>query len=132
MSCNGTFMSLFGSFKTPDWPDSYPSEDFMCVWEIMIDNLDASILIEFQEPYGIFGSAPCETDYVEVLRGVGSNTTSIGKNCGTQNPGRIVVEANRATVFFRGSTHSQMDRPGVSVVYRAIVEGYTNTFMYKT
>ena len=119
VSCSGTFTNLIGSFQTPDWPDSYPLVDFRCVWEIVIDNSEASILIQFQEPYGIFGSKPCETDYVEVL----SNSTSVGKHCGTTVPDRIVVDSSSATVVFQGSAHSLMNRPGVSVFYRAIVEG---------
>ena len=123
VSCSGTFTDLFGFFNTPDWPDSYPSVDFSCVWEIVIDIPDASIVIQFNEPYGIHGSEPCESDYVEVLHGVGSNTTSLGKNCGTDVPGNIAVESNRATVVFRGSVSSLMDKPGVSISYKAVVEG---------
>ena len=123
VSCNGTFTDLVGSFQTPNSPESYPIEDFTCVWEIIIDISEASIMILFQEPYGVFGSEPCETDYVEVFYGVGSNTTSVAKHCGVSVPDRIVVDGNGATVVFRGSMHSQMNRPGVSVVYRAIVEG---------
>ena len=122
-SCNGIFTDLLGYFQTPDWPGSYPIEDFTCVWEITIDSSEASILIQFQEPYGVFGSEPCETDYVEVFSGVGSTTTSVAKHCDVSVPDRILVNSSRATVVFRGSTHSQMNRPGVSVVYRAIVEG---------
>ena len=104
VSCGGNFTDS----NTPDWPNSYPSVNFSCVWEIVIDIPDASIVIYFNEPYGIHGSEPCESDYVEVLHGVGSNTTPLRKNCGTDVPENIEIESNRATVVFKGSASYQM------------------------
>ena len=124
VSCGGSFSSLFGSFKTPDWPDSYPTQEFTCRWEIHINIADVSILIEFNDPYGIIGDHVCETDYVEVLNGDGSSTSPPNKYCGTTKPAPIEIESNRVIVMFRNGGSSEVnDRPGVSISYRAVTEG---------
>ena len=127
VSCGGTLTGLFGSFKTPDWPDSYPAESFTCRWVIQIQNPDAKIQIDFDEPYGIFESSPCTTDYVELFEGVESSDTSMfGKLCGNEKPDETLIDSNTAIVVFKGSDSSQMDKSGVSIRYKTVLEGHVS------
>ena len=124
-SCNGNFTEPTGSFHTPDWPDSYPSLDFRCECVIDIENVtEGAIEITFNEPYGIRGRDPCQTDYVEVLDGVLFDSTSLGKHCFSTVPDPIIVPSSQATIIFQASTfpHSS-NRVGVSISYSMILIG---------
>ena len=116
--CGGNFTERTGSFHTPGWPSSYPLEDLHCEWTVTRD-VDSSSLILFQtnsDHFGIDGSPPCTTDYVQFFSGTDSITDPI---CSTQAPGNRVAFAATGTVIFKGSNNN--DRPsglaGVKVTY---------------
>ena len=119
LSCGGILTEANGTFHTPDWPLSYPSLDFRCVWSIDLANItDAVIEISFDDEYGIHGRDPCATDYVQVLDGLEQDSTSLGKYCFTRAPEPIVTSSNTATVIFQASTsHHLSSRVGASVSY---------------
>jgi hypothetical protein len=92
------------------------------VWEISISVPGASILIEFNEPYGIYGSQPCEMDYVQVYGGESVTGSFAEKHCDFVKPENIVVGSKTVTVeFHRSSLSQETNRPGISVSYRAII-----------
>ena len=73
-----------------------------------------------RDHFGIDGSSPCTTDYVQFFSGDTSITQQI---CSTQVPTRMII-AGAATgrVIFKGSNNN--DRPsglaGVKVTYRIV------------
>ena len=122
ISCGGRLTEVSRSFHTPDWPLRYPTEDFVCEWVIDIENTTDSVIeIIFDEPFGIYGSPTCQTDYVEVLDGVEDSSPSLGKHCYTTTPSPIATSSNRARVVFKGSSRSQRPQNivGVSIKYSA-------------
>ncbi|CAI8007050.1 Dorsal-ventral patterning tolloid-like protein 1, partial [Geodia barretti] len=123
ITCGGRLTEVSGSFHTPDWPLSYPTEDFVCEWVIDIENTTDSVIeIIFDEPFGIYGSPTCQTDYVEVLDGVEDSSPSLGKHCYTSTPSPIATSSKRARVIFKGSSRSQRQQNnivGVSIQYSA-------------
>ena len=120
IQCGGRFSEASGSFHTPDWPLSYPLEDFCCEWVIDIENTTDSVEIVFNEPYGIHGRPPCPTDYVDILDGVDDSSPSLGKYCFLRRPVPILTSSNTAKVVFKGSTLIRpASRVGVSITYSA-------------
>ena len=86
---------------------------------IDIENMTDSVIeISFNEPFGINGRDPCQTDYVEVLDGVEENSPSLGKHCFLRTPQPIFTSSNRAKVVFQGSSLNRpASRVGVSMTY---------------
>ena len=128
ITCGWRLTEVSGSFHTPDWPLSYPTEDFICEWVIDIENTtDSLIEITFNEPYGINGRDPCPTDYVEVLDGVEDNSPSLGKYCFWRTPAPILTSSSRAKVVFQGSDLPHpASRVGVSIIYHMRQKGRIN------
>ena len=127
ITCGGRLTEVSGSFHTPDWPLSYPTEDFICEWVIDIENTtDSLIEITFNEPYGINGRDPCPTDYVEVLDGVEDHSHSLGKHCFVRTPTPILTSSSRAKVVFQGSDLARpVSRVGVSIAVTMKQKGMT-------
>ena len=125
LSCGGRLTASSGSFHTPDWPQSYPSLDFRCEWLIEIQNFTSAVIeIEFNDIYGIHGREPCSTDYVQILDGIGQNSSSLGKYCFLHAPDPIITSSPRATVVFQASSNRHLpSRVGVSISYRLIFTG---------
>ena len=124
--CGETLTATTGTFSTPGWPTFYRSLDYRCVWIIEVRNqTNSSLDIVFNERYGIHGSDPCQSDYVEVFDGVGEDTeTSRGKFCHLTRPPVISTSSTRATVVFQASTATHRpSRVGVSVTYTTLQLG---------
>ena len=120
--CGGTFTAAAGSFQTLGWPNSYPQEDFQCVWMI---NVTGAGSIEFNintTAFGINGRPPCTRDHIEFFDGNGSNAASLGKFCGSRSAftfSPITTSSSSARVVFTGSvnSHRPASRVGVKVDY---------------
>ena len=120
--CGGTLTAASGSFQTPGWPNSYPQENFQCVWIIDVAGAES---IEFNiddSAFGINGRPPCTRDHIEFFDGTGSNAASLRKTCG--NPARanltsFTTSSSSARVVFTGSAnrHRPASRVGVRVTY---------------
>ena len=125
ISCGGRLTEATGSFHTPDWPLRYPRENFQCEWEIEVENMtDIFIEISFDEPFGINGRSPCQTDYVEVFDMVQNQYTSLGRMCNLRRPDPILTSSKRAKVVFQGSSRSRpVNRIGVSISYKSVETG---------
>ena len=119
IDCGGTFTSQNGIFHTPDWPERYPFEDFLCEWVIDAENMPNHVIeIAFDEPFGINGRDPCRTDYVEILSVVDGEEHSLEKHCFLRRPQPILILSNKARVVFQGSALQRPEsRVGVSITY---------------
>ena len=123
--CGGTLTAASGSFQTPGYPNSYPQENFQCVWIIDVDGAEA---IEFNiddSTFGINGRPPCTNDHIEFFDGTGSNAASLEKICGvlslvTLTP--ITTSSSSARVVFTGSVNPNRpaSRVGVKVDYTTV------------
>ncbi|XP_058527083.1 deleted in malignant brain tumors 1 protein [Ochotona princeps] len=79
-SCGGVLSSLSGSFSSPHYPESYPT-DIQCVWEIhMKKQLRIQLMIPSLKLEDIPG---CPYDSVEVFDGPRIASLSMGKFCGS-------------------------------------------------
>ena len=121
--CGGTLTSSSGSFQTPGWPNSYPQENFQCVW--IIDVPDDGSVIEFtvdDSAFGINGAPPCTDDFIEFFDGADINAISIHKACRYDLPPVLTTTSSQARVVFAGSIrpHRPAGRVGVRVAYRTI------------
>ena len=121
VSCGGTFSEASGTFDTPDWPLSYPNLDFRCEWMIDIANLtDIVIDITFDETYGIVGTKPCPTDYIQVLDGIEHDSKELAKTCSSIAPDLVRTSSQRATVIFQARASADQEqscRIGASISY---------------
>lgn len=122
-SCGGRLTQMTGTFSTPGWPVFYHSLNYRCEWIIDVENhTDAGLDIVFNEPYGIHGQSPCDSDYVEVLDGVGEGASSFGRHCFVRTPDTVLASTNKATVIFQASTERHTrSRVGVSITYRTVL-----------
>ena len=120
--CGGRVAMDSGSVASPGWPHFYPSLSFSCEWTIETSN-DTIISFSFEEEFGILGSRPCRTDYVEIVDGP-RGSVSLGKFCSLQVPVSTCSSDNLATVVFQASSNSHSDRHvGVNITFRAINKG---------
>ena len=118
--CSGTYTARNGSFHTPGWPVYYPL-DFRCEWLIHPTSVTRNTIIVLtvdQEYFGIHGSSPCNTDYLEFHDGNTTDARSLGKYCQFNAPRPLYTSSSRVLVVFQASTspHSP-SRVGVKISY---------------
>nr|XP_051693288.1 deleted in malignant brain tumors 1 protein [Oryctolagus cuniculus] len=88
-SCGGLISSLSGSFSSPHYPESYPT-DIQCVWEIHVERkFRIQLMIPNLKLEDILG---CPYDSVEIFDGPRIASLSMGKFC-----------ASVAVLFFSSS-----------------------------
>ncbi|XP_044924808.1 deleted in malignant brain tumors 1 protein-like, partial [Mustela putorius furo] len=88
-SCGGVLSSLSGSFSSPLYPESYPT-DIQCVWEIHVDKkFRIELMIPSLNLEDILG---CPYDSIEIFDGPRIASLSMGKFC-----------ASVAVIFFSSS-----------------------------
>ena len=125
-ACGGQLTTASGSFQTPGWPTSYPTENFECEWIIDVPN---SGTIEFtidETAFGIKGRSPCPSDHIEFFDGITSNAVSLNKICGIvdyylSGLPIIITTSSVARVVFTGSDLSRgSKRVGIKVDYTTI------------
>ncbi|XP_006867523.1 PREDICTED: deleted in malignant brain tumors 1 protein-like [Chrysochloris asiatica] len=76
--CGGVISSLSGSFSSPNYPESYPT-DIQCVWEIHVDqNFRIELMIPSLKLEDVLG---CPYDSVEIFDGPRIASLSMGKFC---------------------------------------------------
>ena len=125
--CGGLLTAASGSFQTPDWPTSYPFENFQCEWFIELPNSAATIEFTIDDSaFGIKGRPPCTTNHIEFFDGTGNSAPSLNKICGVlrfydDNLPVVTTSSSLARVVFTGTDESrQASRVGVKVDYRTI------------
>ncbi|KAM6186269.1 scavenger receptor cysteine-rich domain-containing protein DMBT1-like [Rhynchocyon petersi] len=99
-SCGGVISSLSGSFASPQYPESYPT-DIQCVWEIHVDKkYRIELMIPSLKLEDILG---CPYDSVEIFDGPRIASLSMGKFCA---PVAVIFfsSANIMTVVFRSDS----------------------------
>ena len=119
INCNKTFVEPSGSFQTPDWPDGYPLANFTCEWIFNIST-NGSILFTIDSSiYGINGSPPCHSDYLQLFDGLEDSSLSLGKFCKLRVPPPITTSSEGARVIFVGTdSRRPASRKGVRISYR--------------
>ena len=122
--CGGPLTAASGSFQTPDWPTSYPFENFQCEWFIELPNSAATIEFTIDDSaFGIKGRPPsCPTDHIEFFDGNSSNADSLNMICGLPSSYNTLpittTTSSVARVVFTGSDNSRpSSRVGVKVDY---------------
>ncbi|KAM9617532.1 LOW QUALITY PROTEIN: scavenger receptor cysteine-rich domain-containing protein DMBT1-like [Trichechus inunguis] len=99
-SCGGVISSLSGSFSSPQYPESYPT-DVQCVWEIHVDK---KFCIELMIPSLKLEDIPgCPYDSVEIFDGPRIASLSMGKFCA---PAAVIFfsSSNIMTVVFQSDS----------------------------
>ena len=116
--------STSGSISTPGWPEFYPSSDFTCEWTFEASN-NTIIDFTFEEQFGIRGSQPCTTDYIEIFDGSRNNeSASLGKFCSLQVPESVSTSSNSATIVFQASSQSHSTaHVGANITYTTLEKG---------
>ncbi|XP_035580030.1 LOW QUALITY PROTEIN: deleted in malignant brain tumors 1 protein-like [Zalophus californianus] len=116
-SCGGVLSSLSGSFSSPLYPESYPT-DIECVWEIHVDKkFRVELMIPTLNLEDILG---CPYDSVEIFDGPRIASLSMGKFC-----------ASVAVIFFSSSdimtvvfrSDSMITNTGFYALFNAIPQG---------
>ena len=121
--CGGVLTSDSGSIHTPGWPVYYPALDDVCVWTFETRN-NTIIDFVFDGKFGIGGSSPCHTDYVQVLDGIGATPRTLGKFCYVTVPPPVTTSSNRGTIIFKASSRPhQQNRIGANVTFTALEIG---------
>lgn len=121
VSCSATYTARNGSFHTPGWPEYYPL-DFRCEWLIDPTNVTRNTIIVLtvdQGSFGIHGSSPCTTDYLEFHDGSSTDAHSLGKYCQFNAPNPLYTRSSQALVVFQASSFPHLpNRVGVKVFYQ--------------
>ncbi|KAF3827987.1 hypothetical protein GH733_001222 [Mirounga leonina] len=116
-ACGGVLSSLSGSFSSPLYPESYPT-DIQCVWEIHVDKkFRIELMIPTLNLEDILG---CPYDSVEIFDGPRIASLSMGKFC-----------ASTAVIFFSSSdimtvvfrSDSMITNTGFYALFNAIPQG---------
>ncbi|XP_047557598.1 deleted in malignant brain tumors 1 protein-like [Lutra lutra] len=116
-SCGGVLSSLSGSFSSPLYPESYPT-DIQCVWEIHVDKkFRIELMIPTLNLEDILG---CPYDSIEIFDGPRIASLSMGKFC-----------ASVAVIFFSSSdimtvvfrSDSMITNTGFYALFNVIPQG---------
>ena len=124
--CGGTLTAASGSFQTPGYPDSYPQEDFQCVWIIELPNNGATIEFTIDDSaFGINGRDSCTSDHIQFFDGTGTSDALLLRLCGARSSVTltpITTSSSSARVVFTGSVNPNRpdSRVGVKVDYTTV------------
>ncbi|KAM8780307.1 LOW QUALITY PROTEIN: scavenger receptor cysteine-rich domain-containing protein DMBT1 [Rhynchonycteris naso] len=116
-ACGGVISSRFGSFSSPWYPKSYPT-DTQCVWEIHVDkNFRIKLMIPSLSLEDVLG---CPYDSVEIFDGPRIASLSMGKFCA---PGAVMLfsSSDILTVVFRSD--SMITNTGFYALFNVIPQG---------
>ena len=134
VSCVGTYTARNGSFHTPGWPRRYPLY-FRCEWLIQPTSVTRNTIIVLtvdQEYFGIYGSSPCNTDYLEFHDGNTTDAHSLGKYCQFNAPNPLYTSGSQALIIFRSGVSLHLpSHVGVKVFYQLFELGTILLDMYK-
>ena len=117
--CGGTVNAdVAGTISSPSYPRNYPhSSD--CVW-ILRATPGRNVTLTFTN-MNVEEHASCNYNYVEVRQGDNSNSSVIGKYCGTKLPYAITSFGN--TLYVRFVSDSSSTRPGFRAEYTSATAG---------
>lgn len=118
-NCGGILTGESGSFQSPDWPTSYPTNT-VCEWTITAPNPNRAFRFTFDSEYGIGGQPPCTTDYVDILNGYEDDSPLLGRYCSTEVPAPLTSSIGQATVVFNAGAQHPASRSGFRITYQAV------------
>ncbi|XP_039093882.1 putative DMBT1-like protein [Hyaena hyaena] len=116
-SCGGVMSSVSGSFSSPLYPESYPT-DIQCVWEIHVDKkFRIELMIPTLNLEDILG---CPYDSVEIFDGPRITSLSMGKFCASISV-IFFSSSDIMTVVFRSD--SMITNTGFYAMFNVIPQG---------
>ncbi|XP_062071161.1 deleted in malignant brain tumors 1 protein-like [Lepus europaeus] len=120
-SCGGVISSLSGSFSSPHYPESYPT-DIQCVWEIHVEKkFHIQLMIPNLKLEDILG---CPYDSVEIFDGPRIASLSMGKFCASVAV-LFFSSSDIMTVVFRSD--SMTTNVGFYALFKAIPQDETES-----
>eukprot|EP00794_Sanderia_malayensis_P015288 gene15288-16866_t len=100
-SCGAAFTGMYGSFKSPNFPEKYP-DNLKCNWNISVPG-GYYIDLDFSQ-FDLENYEECSYDYVNVIT---NGNKTVGKYCGKENkldsnvpPRSMSLMTNNITVEF--------------------------------
>eukprot|EP00057_Strongylocentrotus_purpuratus_P016824 XP_011671298.1 PREDICTED: latent-transforming growth factor beta-binding protein 4 [Strongylocentrotus purpuratus] len=114
--CSGTFFGPSGTIISPKYPGNY-LDNLNCVFKIVVGRHKV-IRLGFRTFSVEGGTAYCSYDYLEIRDGSSSESKSIGRFCGEEDPGVLVSTGN--TMMLRFVTDESVKRQGFMLEYEAI------------
>ena len=117
-NANILLTSSAGTFKTPNYPFTYPNNE-KCIWKIKLPSNRNIVNLTFTS-FELETSYSCPTysDYVEIFDGSTVGTTSLGRYCGTVAPPTIYATGNMLTIVF--DSDSSTAKKGFSASYSSV------------
>ncbi|KAL2093995.1 hypothetical protein ACEWY4_011307 [Coilia grayii] len=110
---DGALTEHRGVIINPEEPAQNYANNEICLWSINISEGN-HILLEFLK-FDIENDTLCHSDQLTVL---GDNDRVIGKYCGNQPPGPLLITSSRASVQFVSDATGT--RPGFAIQYKAV------------
>ena len=123
LDCGGSIPLSNGTFKSPGWPQMYPQLDFRCVWTI--ENIPTGESVAFvidKSAFGIHGSSPCFSDYVEFFNRADFTGRSVGRYCSLVPPQPVIITSDGVRIVFQGRVNRNRapDNVGMRVLYTVL------------
>ena len=123
LDCGGSLPLSNGTFKSPGWPQMYPQLDFRCVWTI--ENIPAGQSVAFvidKSAFGIHGSSPCFSDYVEFFNRADFTGRSVGRYCSRVPPQPVILTSDGVRIVFQGRVNRNRapQNVGMRVLYTVL------------
>ncbi|KAG8573749.1 hypothetical protein GDO81_012532 [Engystomops pustulosus] len=118
----GGILSGAGVITTPHYPNPYYRER-SCEW--IITQPEGQVVMFKFDNLNISSSSECGSNYVEVRDGPSSESTLIGKYCGSNVP--PVIYSSQRSLNVKFLTDASSDNHGFSASYRSLMEGCGGT-----
>eukprot|EP00062_Callorhinchus_milii_P019503 gi/632974159/ref/XP_007903517.1/ PREDICTED: uncharacterized threonine-rich GPI-anchored glycoprotein PJ4664.02-like [Callorhinchus milii] len=105
-SCGDVPKGTAGTFQSPGYPQSYPS-DMDCIW--VIEALPEDLVqLEFTV-MSIERHRTCKYDYVIVYDGKGPNKVEMGRFCGSEVPATLQTSSNTMTIVMQSDSSVELE-----------------------
>ncbi|XP_070174131.1 cubilin-like [Littorina saxatilis] len=95
--CNNRLTDYNGVIESPNYPLPYPHNG-QCSW--IIDTTNGNTLNITFATFSMESHSSCRYDYVELLDGESSSSTSLGKFCGSSIPDLVTSTSDKVRVNF--------------------------------
>ncbi|CAD6215759.1 GSCOCG00000571001-RA-CDS, partial [Cotesia congregata] len=117
--CGGTVYDKYGIIESPPYLEAnFPTGIIHCEWKVVAAKGE-KILLELSTS-NIFKSFNCTSDYLEIRKGYQSNTTLLGRYCGTHETIITHLVDHYAVVTYIRSTNLNEPNIGFRINYAVI------------
>ncbi|KAG9476560.1 hypothetical protein GDO78_003221 [Eleutherodactylus coqui] len=121
IACGGS-LSGTGVIHTPHYPNPYYRER-SCKW--IITQPEGEVVMFTFESLNVSSSSVCGNNYVEVRDGPSSESTLIGKYCGSVAP--PVIFSTQRSLYVHFLTDASSTNHGFKATYKSVIEGCGGT-----